>query len=48
MSDAPDRDLLAAEYVLGTLEGEDGTRSGASAARRPGICRGGARMGSSV
>jgi anti-sigma-K factor RskA len=23
MSDAPDRDLLAAEYVLGTLEGED-------------------------
>lgn len=23
MSDAPDRDVLAAEYVLGTLEGED-------------------------
>jgi anti-sigma-K factor RskA len=27
MSDAPDRDLLAAEYVLGTLEGDEATEA---------------------
>ena len=39
MSDAPDRDLLAADYVLGTLEGAERDEAAALLARDPDFAR---------